>query len=527
METQHKSVELMRAYLLGVLPDDEATALEEEYFVDRQSFHRLQTEEASLITDYLDGRLPKEQRNVFEGRYLRVPDLVDKVEEFRQQRKDRHPAVWLALWRRLGFAVTVFVLLVGLGIWVRHFVRKQPNVSSQSQPIKEKSPEPLQKNSSALEQRTKRPQVAPVTPIKKRSLARVTPHNTRDAPPAHSFENLAKPGAQGSLSKNAPAVETAAVNKSPRRLGFLPSTTAYRKKRVAVLDFDYGTVQPYVFGIYGSNQDVGRGITDLLVQKVIQDGEYSVIERKAVDKILAEQNFSNSDRANPAMAAKIGKLLGVDAVIVGSITKFGRDDKSKSYGGLGVGPRAFGIGGIKKSEAKAVCAISVRLVDTSTGEVLAAVTGEGESKRSGTSLIGGAGSNDGGVGGFDTHASNFGQTLLGEAVMQAVTDVGGQLGESVANVPTRKGEVSGMVADVSGNTLIVNLGSKTGLKVGDKLDISRADRQIKDPTTGKALETVTNKIGEGTIVEIDADSATLTFSGTSAAKVGDVAKIPN
>jgi hypothetical protein len=82
------------------------------------------------------------------------------------------------------------------------------------------------------------------------------------------------------------------------------------------------------------------------------------------------------------------------------------------------------------------------------------------------------------------------------------------------------------VADVSGNTIIVNIGSKTGLRVGDKLDISRAVRQIKDPATGKVLKTVTNKIGEGTITEIDSDSATLSFSGSGTAKVGDVAKTP-
>jgi hypothetical protein len=33
-----------------------------------------------------------------------------------------------------------------------------------------------------------------------------------------------------------------------------------------VLDFDYGTVQSYVSSIYGTNQDVGKGITDMLVK---------------------------------------------------------------------------------------------------------------------------------------------------------------------------------------------------------------------------------------------------------------------
>ena len=299
------------------------------------------------------------------------------------------------------------------------------------------------------------------------------------------------------------------------------------KKRVAVLDFDYGTVQSYVSSIYGSNQDVGKGITDMLVEKLVKDGKYSVIERKALDKILAEQNFSNSDRANPATAQKIGQILGVDAIIMGSITKFGRDDKSKAIGGAGLSTHGFGIGGIKRNEAKAVCAISARMVDTTTGEILSAVTGEGESKRSGTSLIGaGGGGGHAGLGGFDTHASNFGQTLLGEAVTQAVTQVGSELGTSVGNVPTHKAEVSGVVADVSGNTLIINVGSKTGLRVGDKLEISHAGRQIKDPTTGKVLKTISTRVGEATVTEIDADSATLSFNGSGPVKVGDIAKTP-
>src|SRR5437868_14948603 len=97
-----------------------------------------------------------------------------------------------------------------------------------------------------------------------------------------------------------------------------------QKKRVAVMNFDYATVQSGVQAIFGANQDIGKGIADLLVDKLVNDGTYSVIERKMIDKIIAEQNFSNSDRADANSAAKIGKILGVDAIIVGSITQFGR-----------------------------------------------------------------------------------------------------------------------------------------------------------------------------------------------------------
>src|SRR6266545_634250 len=116
-------------------------------------------------------------------------------------------------------------------------------------------------------------------------------------------------------------------------LTMIAGAQAQQKKRLAVLNFDYATVQSGVATIFGSNQDVGKGIADLLVDKLVQDAVYSVIERKALDKILAEQNFSNSDRADPNTAAKIGRVLGVDAIVIGSITQFGRDDKKTDVSG--------------------------------------------------------------------------------------------------------------------------------------------------------------------------------------------------
>src|ERR1700683_2748057 len=147
------------------------------------------------------------------------------------------------------------------------------------------------------------------------------------------------PNAQGQA---APATPTA--NATPAGS---PAQPQGRKKRVAIFDFDYATVQSTTSAIFGTNVDVGQGISDLLVKYLVQDGTYSVIERKAVDKILAEQNFSNSDRADPNSAAKLGRLLGVDAMIVGSITQFGNDTKNTNVGGNGGGFGGFGIGGVK------------------------------------------------------------------------------------------------------------------------------------------------------------------------------------
>ncbi len=172
----------------------------------------------------------------------------------------------------------------------------------------------------------------------------------------------------------------------------LANAQSVQKKRVAVLNFDYGTVRSGVAAIFGTDVDVGNGISDMLVEELVKGGQYAVIERKALDKLLAEQNFSNSDRADPATAARIGRLLGVDAIIVGSITQFGRDDRQVGLGGFGRSLGRYGLGGTSVRSAKAVVAVTARLVNVETGEILAVATGNGESKRSGTSLLGAGGS---------------------------------------------------------------------------------------------------------------------------------------
>ncbi len=302
-----------------------------------------------------------------------------------------------------------------------------------------------------------------------------------------------------------------------------------QKKRVAVLDFDYATVHSGVAAIFGTNVDVGKGISDMLVDRLVRSGVYSVIERQALDRVLAEQNFSNSNRADPATAARIARILGVDAIIIGSITQFGRDDQSTSVGGQAIGgiTRRFGLGGVQRRESKAVVAVNARLIDTSTAEIRAVASGKGESQRSGTSLLGAGGSSGGAGGGaVDMRSSNFASTILGEATTQAVTQLAGQIDQNAARLPTVAVTVQGLVADVAGGTLILNVGSKAGVKVGDRLQVTRKIREIKDPATGKLLRTVEDKLGEVAVTEVDETSSVGTYTGASPAKVGDVVKSP-
>jgi len=300
---------------------------------------------------------------------------------------------------------------------------------------------------------------------------------------------------------------------------------AQPKKRVAVLDFDYATVRSSVAAIWGTDRDVGKGVADLLVEKLVQGGVYTVVERKAIDKVLAEQNFSVSDRVDPTTAAKIGRILGVDAIIIGSITQFGRDDKATTLGGLGSIGRRYGLGGVQRREAKAVVEVTARMISTDTAEILAVGHGRGESTRSGTSLLGAGGNSGGaGAGAYDMTSKNFAATLIGEAVHKAVGQLSQELEAGASKLPARVVQVNGLIADVSGNTVILNVGSRAGVKVGDQLQVRRKIREVRDPATGKVIRALEDTIGQVVITEVDEVSAVGTYTGSTPPKVGDAVR---
>jgi curli biogenesis system outer membrane secretion channel CsgG len=305
----------------------------------------------------------------------------------------------------------------------------------------------------------------------------------------------------------------------------LTASAQERKKRVAIMDFDYATVHGGVAAIFGQDIDIGKGISDLLVKYLVKDGSYSVIERKALDKILAEQNFSNSDRANPNSAAKIGKMLGVDAIIVGSITQFGNETKNTNVGGGGGGFGGFGLGGFGHKNSKAIVGLDARIVDIDTGEILAVAEGKGESKRSSTSLLGGGGNWHGfGGGNVDFGSSDFQNTIIGEATKLAVEQMSTGVIAGKEKLQVRQVIVTGLVAAVDGGQIVLNVGAKSGVKVGDSLNVERVTKEIKDPATGQVLRRMSTPVGVVKVTDVDDVSSIATAVSGAGFKVGDAVK---
>ena len=300
---------------------------------------------------------------------------------------------------------------------------------------------------------------------------------------------------------------------------------AKRRPRLAILDFDYATVQTWSQSLFGTNVDIGKGITQMLVTDLVKDGTYSIIERAAMDKIMTEQNFSNSNRADPTSAAKIGKLLGVDAIIVGSITQFGNETKKTNIGGGGGGWNGFGIGGIGHSKSNANVSITARIVNIDTGEIMGVAEGQGTSSRSSTSLLGGgSGGWNGGGGNVDFGSSNFQSTIIGEATKAAVDKLSLDVVADAPKVAVRTVVIDGLVAAVDGGQIVLNVGKRAGVNVGDQLEVVRVTKEIKDPSTGAVIRRLTSTIGIIKATDVDDASAVCTPVSGSGFKEGDRVK---
>lgn len=192
----------------------------------------------------------------------------------------------------------------------------------------------------------------------------------------------------------------------------LPTFCQDNRYRIAVLPFDDGSIQRW----WGNDWDVGTGVADELVTALLNTGRFRLIERERINHILREQNFGASGRVDPRSAARVGKILGVDYLVMGKITEFTTD--SKGFAGV---DSSKGVGlGVKANIARV--AIDARLVDATSAEIIAAVTGRGEKKQTSLAIVNKSV-------GVAFGSNEFKKTSLGQALRDAVNSVAEQLAE--------------------------------------------------------------------------------------------------
>ena len=303
--------------------------------------------------------------------------------------------------------------------------------------------------------------------------------------------------------------------------------SAQTKKAMSIENFDYSTVMTAVQAIFGTQQNIGQGIQAMMTKRIAQDGRFTVVERRKVANLTKEQDFAASNRVKQGTGARIGQIRGADLTLMGDIVVFGRDDRKASAGVGAIVGGAGGVAGGYKADGKAVVVLDYRIVDVETSEVIQSGEARGESKR--TSKGFGAGLLVGmvGVGGaVDMSSSNFAETIIGEATMDAVNKLAQQVNTLPLNggAGDRTADLDARVADVSGNSITINAGAAAGLQAGQTFTIYHKGKEIKDPSTGEVLDVQTTPIGTLTITSVRDRIATGNFSGSATPVVGDVVR---
>lgn len=190
---------------------------------------------------------------------------------------------------------------------------------------------------------------------------------------------------------------------------------------------------------------VGKQIADMLSKALTESGAYVVLERTDFSKLEQE-------------AARTGikqNLVGVDAMIMGSLTEFGRKT---------IGESGF-VSATKKQVAFAK--MDVRLVDVVTGQSFFATSGAGESSTETGSTFG-----------FGSRAAYDG-TLNDSSIRQAISEVVNRLTTELSSRPWQTS-----ILAVEGQRYFVAGGQAQGLRPGMVFSVQTQGEKIKSPQTG-------------------------------------------
>ncbi|MDD5584222.1 MAG: CsgG/HfaB family protein [Candidatus Omnitrophica bacterium] len=144
------------------------------------------------------------------------------------------------------------------------------------------------------------------------------------------------------------------------------------KARIAVADFDVKAAQ--------ATGQIGSGLREMLITALVNSSRFSVVERQTLSAVMQEQELSASGAAAPGgSGAQRGQIKTADLIVTAAVTEF---EPNASGGGAGIGGGGGVAGGVLggilgASMNKSHMAMDIRIIDTSTSEVLAATRVQG------------------------------------------------------------------------------------------------------------------------------------------------------
>jgi curli biogenesis system outer membrane secretion channel CsgG len=216
---------------------------------------------------------------------------------------------------------------------------------------------------------------------------------------------------------------------------------------------------------------IGDNLTAMLESALADSGRFVLVEREMMRDVLLEQDLQASGRAAKAKdVAKTGMIRSARYLATGSVTEVS-DNQSGTDGGIRI--RGLRIGG-GRSEAQ--IAVIVKLIDTTTGEIVAKERVVGKAGSTGIKVGLDVGSVGGELGGFR-------KTPLGQAAQDCINQAAVFIAKQMEEFPFDGSVVK--VAD--GGQIIINRGSQFGVETGRELVMGTTGETLLDPDTGEVL----------------------------------------
>jgi len=253
----------------------------------------------------------------------------------------------------------------------------------------------------------------------------------------------------------------------------------------------------------------------LLTDALINDGRFIVVERAGLGGVQGEQQLGQSGAATAGTVAKSNQLIGAGLLVRGAVTKFSSaaGGGGLSLGGSFGGGLLGGGGGVKTN--KAVMTVSLRLIDTTSGQVVATATGEGAA----TSKDVNAGLVNARTGAtMGTNA--FRATPIGKAAEVAIVIAVGKLSAGLGNVPW-----SALVVDARSGVVYINAGADQNVQPGLTLGAYRKGETLTDPGTGEVLDVQMTKIADIQVDSVREKISTAHIVSGGAPERGDMLKL--
>lgn len=271
---------------------------------------------------------------------------------------------------------------------------------------------------------------------------------------------------QSSLADVEPPVSEATQAAAQAEL-FAKQTHLALKRKVAVARLSNETTYGKSLLTTNAPDKMAEKVSDMFIQGLTNSGNYLIFERQDLDSVKSEAMLSGMAQ----------ELIGVDTLIVGSLTEFGRSTTGES---------GF-LSSSKKQEATAT--IDLRLIEVKTGQVISSITGTGKASTETSNVMG-----FGSVAGYD---GSINDQAIGAAVNAAVAKLNNYMLERSWTAD---------VLDYDDAIVYISGGKSQGVTEGMVLDVFTRGKQVKSKTTGATITLPGSKVASIQVTSLFGES---------------------